>query len=199
MAAAACDSKDTERDYSNTTALDAGREPATDVGVDTTTESETATAVSASGEGSDLSTAPTTAAETSEPDTEPPDTDPVPTIADNDTLVPVDIPIIEEDGGADSVAPPPPCGDGVYQPGETCDDGNREGGDGCDGECNVEPGHECLEFGASCNVVECGDGVLGSGEGCDDGNTDSDDGPIAAMGLSTSRRVRRVTMVTTSR
>lgn len=176
LAVVACDSDDSERDYSNTTAPDGGREPATDVGVDTTTESETATAVSASAAGSSVSIASTTAAETSEPDSEPPDTDPVPTIADTDTLVPVDIPVIEEDGGADSAAPIPPCGDGVYQPGETCDDGNREGGDGCDADCNAEPGYECLEFGAPCNVVVCGDGVLVHGEGCDDGNADSDDG-----------------------
>lgn len=50
------------------------------------------------------------------------------------------------DGGGDGPADatvllqPPPCGNGVLDPGEECDDGNRLDGDGCTWECRVGAG-----------------------------------------------------------
>lgn len=73
-------------------------------------------------------------------------------------------------------APVLTCGDAQHQNGETCDDGNADPGDGCDADCQVEAGHECLEFGSACRAVVCGDGILAQSEGCDDGNADSQDG-----------------------
>jgi cysteine-rich repeat protein len=37
------------------------------------------------------------------------------------------------------VAPPPPCGDGIVDPGQECDDGNTATGDGCSPICTFEP------------------------------------------------------------
>src|SRR5262245_36786546 len=57
---------------------------------------------------------------------------------------------------------PPPCGDGVVQPGEECDDGNQDDGDAC------LPG---------CIRAFCGDGIVRVAvEACDDGNRVDDDG-----------------------
>jgi len=50
------------------------------------------------------------------------------------------------DGGSDGagdgtvVVPPPPCGNGVTDPGEECDDGNRLNGDGCTWDCRIGSG-----------------------------------------------------------
>ena len=52
-------------------------------------------------------------------------------------------------------APPPVCGNGVVEAGETCDDHNTTDGDGCD---------------SNCTPTTCGNGIVTAGETCDDGN-----------------------------
>lgn len=154
----------------------------TDAGGETTLTSESAGSDNSSGsktetEESTVGTEPPTAATTSE----------VPTSDDSSRTSPEPSPPVtlsSEEPNTSSTAtdsdvtsaPVLTCGDAQYQSGETCDDGNADPGDGCDGDCQVEPGHECLEFGSACRAVVCGDGILAQGEGCDDGNTDSEDG-----------------------
>ncbi|MBW2460041.1 MAG: DUF4215 domain-containing protein [Deltaproteobacteria bacterium] len=58
--------------------------------------------------------------------------------------------------------PPPACGDGALDPGESCDDGNTTPGDGCGAMCFRE--------------AHCGDNSVDDGELCDDGNNRSGDG-----------------------
>ncbi len=54
-----------------------------------------------------------------------------------------------------TLAPPPVCGNGTVEAGETCDDGDLVDGDGCD---------------SNCTPTGCGNAVVTAGEGCDDGN-----------------------------
>lgn len=72
-----------------------------------------------------------------------------------DTGVPVDV-------GPDGGPPPPMCGNGRIEGGESCDDGNVAAGDGCSPTCTWE--------------ARCGDMHLDTGEICDDGNHLSGDG-----------------------
>jgi MYXO-CTERM domain-containing protein len=68
-------------------------------------------------------------------------------------------------------APPPVCGDGNIDAGETCDDNNTANSDGCDSSCHVESGWECSGTPSSCNLI-CGNGTIDTGEGeqCDGTN-----------------------------
>jgi fibro-slime domain-containing protein len=75
------------------------------------------------------------------------------------------------------VPPPPACGNGVLDAGETCDDGNTTPGDGCSGTCQIEPNFTCPTPGQFCvSTATCGDGVIAGNEQCDDGNTVGGDG-----------------------
>jgi len=91
--------------------------------------------------------------------------------------------------------PPPVCGNGMIESGESCDDGNTTACDGCDDVCaqeacgdgklrcteecddgNVADGDGCD---ANCQIETppgCGDGTIGSGEECDDHNAADCDG-----------------------
>ena len=66
------------------------------------------------------------------------------------------------DVGPDTGPPPPACGNGRIEGGESCDDGNTMSGDGCSGTCTWE--------------ARCGDRHPDPGEACDDGNHLSGDG-----------------------
>ena len=46
-----------------------------------------------------------------------------------------DADVLAEDGSGTVFLPPPPCGNGVVDPGEECDDGNRMNGDECSWDC----------------------------------------------------------------
>ena len=72
----------------------------------------------------------------------------------------------------------PVCGDGFIDPGEDCDDDNVGDNDGCDGDCEVEPGWNCVGEPSTCTMgtSECGDGAIANGEDCDDDNTANGDG-----------------------
>ena len=56
--------------------------------------------------------------------------------------------------------PPPVCGNGTVEAGETCDDHNTVDGDGCD---------------SNCTPTGCGNGIVTAGEACDDGNQTAGD------------------------
>ncbi len=66
------------------------------------------------------------------------------------------------DAGPDAGPPPPMCGNGIIEGGESCDDHNVTPGDGCSATCHWE--------------ARCGDHHLDAGEVCDDGNNLSGDG-----------------------
>jgi len=66
------------------------------------------------------------------------------------------------DGGPDAGPPPPMCGNGIIEGGESCDDHNTAAGDGCSPTCHWE--------------ARCGDHHVDAGEVCDDGNHLSGDG-----------------------
>jgi cysteine-rich repeat protein len=71
-------------------------------------------------------------------------------------------------GHCGDTPPPPACGNGILESGETCDDGNLANGDGCSSTCCVEPPPP--------PPPACGNGILESGETCDDGNLANGDG-----------------------
>jgi cysteine-rich repeat protein len=70
------------------------------------------------------------------------------------------------DGGiiTDTSPPPPGCGNGVIDQGETCDDGAGN---------NDRRANACRN---NCRLAWCGDGVLDEGEACDDANSFGADG-----------------------
>lgn len=83
----------------------------------------------------------------------------------------------EIDAGDDAPTPPPGCGNGELDSGETCDDGNTESGDGCARDCALEEDFACPQPGAGCvRIVTCGNGRIEGDETCDDRNDREGDG-----------------------
>jgi cysteine-rich repeat protein len=70
--------------------------------------------------------------------------------------------------------PPPGCGNGVPDPGETCDDGNTVDGDCCSRRCQLEDAGTACSDGDACTTGDVCDGagtcVPGGPTSCDDGN-----------------------------
>jgi cysteine-rich repeat protein len=89
--------------------------------------------------------------------------------------------------------PPPGCGNGAPDAGETCDDGNVEDGDCCSRRCQRDaPGTVC-ENGDACTVSDTCDAagacVAGTARSCDDDNvctTDSCDPGTGCLNLVTN-------------
>ena len=92
------------------------------------------------------------------PTSEPESTDTTVGVSDTDPAQPTGSTTTDEPTGTTTSGPPPACGDGTVDPGETCDDGNLADDDGCT---------------AQCQPATCGDGLVYVGmEECDDGDGD---------------------------
>ncbi|MCW5890044.1 MAG: DUF4215 domain-containing protein [bacterium] len=84
--------------------------------------------------------------------------------------------------------PPPGCGNGVPDPGETCDDGNTDDGDCCSRRCQLESAGSACSDGDACTTGDVCDGagvcVPGGPTVCDDGSICTADACDPATGCT---------------